>query len=273
MNNSNFFLINSEKLIQLAIAFIVRFLFAVIILVVGFWLTKRIHKLISKGLKKTNLDSTVISFISNLSYAGLISIFILMSLAQVGIRTTSIVAVLGASALAIGLALQGSLSNFASGILLVVFRYFKVDDLIEVAGVKGYVEAIQIFTTTLRTLDNYLVIIPNAKLIEDNIINYYAKPQRRIDLVIGISYGDDIDKARRLLTEILEEESRVLSDPPAVIWVGELGDNSVNLYVYPWVNSPDYLPVKYTLIETIKKKFDLEGITIPFPQRDVYLHH
>ncbi|MDJ0659582.1 MAG: mechanosensitive ion channel [Crocosphaera sp.] len=124
----------------------------------------------------------------------------------------------------------------------------------------------------MRTLDNYLVIIPNAKLIEDNIINYYAKPQRRIDLVIGISYGDDIDKARRLITEVLEEESRVLSDPPAVIWVGELGDNSVNLYVYPWVNSPDYLPVKYTLTETIKKKFDLEGITIPFPQRDVYLH-
>lgn len=272
MDSSTLLQIDPDNLIELITVFVVRLAIAIILLAVGFWFTKRLHKLIIKVLRKTQLDSTVVSFISNLSYAGLITIVLLMVLAQLGIKTTSIIAVLGASALAIGLALQGSLSNFAAGILLVLFRYFKVDDLIEGSGIIGYVEAIQIFTTTVRTLDNRLVIIPNAKLIEDNIINYYAKPHRRIDLVIGISYGDDIDKARTIITEVLAQESRVLPEPQSVIWVGELGDSSVNLYVYPWVNSPDYLPVKYTLIENIKKKFDIEGITIPFPQRDVYVY-
>ena len=264
--------IDPDSLIDLVTAFILRLVTATIILLLGLWIINRLHKLIVKILKKSNLDPTVISFLGNLSYAALITIVILMVLAELGVRTTSIVALLGAAGLAIGLALQGSLSNFAAGIILVVFRYFRVDDLIEGAGIMGHVEGIKIFTTTIRTLDNRLVIIPNSKLIEDNIINYYAKPYLRIDLVIGVSYSDNIDKVRQIVTEVLDDESRILEDPKADIYVGELGDNSVNFYVRPWVKTTDYLIVKFALIENIKKKFDLEGITIPFPQRDIYLY-
>nr|WP_202951326.1 mechanosensitive ion channel domain-containing protein [Xenococcus sp. PCC 7305] len=264
--------INPENLISLITIFAIRFGIATLIFLFGLWFTKRLHKLILKILKKSNLDPTVISFLGNLSYAALITIIILMVLAELGLRTTSIVALLGAAGLAVGLALQGSLSNFAAGIILVVFRYFKVDDLIEGAGIIGYVEGIKIFTTTVRTLDNRLVIIPNAKLIEDNITNYYAKPYLRIDLVIGVSYSDNIDKVRQVIAEIIDNESRILDYPQATIHVGELGDNSVNFYVRPWVKTHDYIITKFDLIENIKKRFDLEGITIPFPQRDLYLY-
>ncbi len=264
--------IDPESLIELVTAFIIRLGTAAIILLLGLWIVNRLHKLIVKILKKSNLDPTVISFLGNLSYAALITIVILMVLSELGVRTTSIVALLGAAGLAIGLALQGSLSNFAAGIILVVFRYFRVDDLIEGAGIIGYVEGIKIFTTTVRTLDNRLVIIPNSKLVEDNITNYYAKPYLRIDLVIGVSYSDNIDKVRQIITEILDNEPRILDYPEATIHVGELGDNSVNFYVRPWVKTTDYIIMKFDLIENIKKRFDIEGITIPFPQRDVYLY-
>ena len=264
--------ISPENIIELVTAFALRLGIAILIFMLGFWFAKRIHKVIVKILRKSKLDTTVISFLSNISYAALITIVLLMVFAQLGIRTTSIVALLGAAGLAIGLALQGSLSNFAAGIILVTFRYFKVDDLIEGAGVTGYIEGIQIFTTTIRTLDNRLVIIPNSKLIENNIINYYAKPYLRIDLVIGVSYSDNIDKVRQVIAEVLDNESRILDYPKATIHVGELGDNSVNFYVRPWVETSDYIITKFDLIENIKKKFDLEGITIPFPQRDVYLY-
>ena len=202
----------------------------------------------------------------------MITISLLVGLGNLGLKTTSIVALLGAAGLAVGLALQGSLSNFAAGILLVIFRYFKVNDLIEGADTMGYVEAITIFTTVIRTLDNRQVIIPNNKLIEDKIINHYAKPHRRIDLVIGVSYGDNIDKVRQVVADVLEQEPRVLTEPQPDILVGELGDNRVNFYVRPWVKSIDYFPVKYALIEAIKKRFDAENVTIPFPQRDVHFY-
>ena len=200
------------------------------------------------------------------------SIVVLVGLGNLGVKTTSIVALLGATGIAVGLALQGSLSNFSAGILLVVFRYFKVNDLIESGDTMGYVEAIRIFTTVIRTLDNREIIIPNNKLIEDEIINHYAKPERRIDLVIGVSYVDDIDKVRQVITQVLEQESRILTEPSPDILVGELADSSVNFYVRPWVKCVDYLPVKYALIEAIKKGFDANNISIPFPQRDIHIY-
>ncbi|MGK7878686.1 MAG: mechanosensitive ion channel family protein [Crocosphaera sp.] len=266
------FQINIESLIQVFTIFFIRLVVTVVIIVIGLWLSKNIHKLIVKFLNRSRLDNTVISFIRNISKLALNTIVVLVGLGNLGVRTTSIVALLGATGIAVGLALQGSLSNFAAGIILVIFRYFKVNDLIESGDIMGYVEGIRIFTTVIRTLDNREVIIPNNRLIEDKIINHYAKPERRIDLVVGVSYVDDIDKVRQIIANVLEQESRVLDKPEPKILVGELADSSVNFYVYPWVESVNYLPVKYALIEGIKKSFDVHDISIPFPQRDIHIY-
>ena len=266
------FQVNLESILQVLTIFSIRLVVTILIIIIGLWLSKRIHKIILKFLNKSNLDDTVISFINNLSTLALNGIVILVSLGNLGVKTTSIVALLGATGLAVGLALQGSLSNFSAGILLVVFRYFKVNDLIESGDTMGYVEAIRIFTTVVRTLDNREIIIPNNKLIEDKIINHHAKPERRIDLVVGVSYVDDIDQVREVITSVLKQESRILNEPPPDILVGELADNSVNFYVRPWVKSVNYLPVKYALIEAIKKSFDAHNISIPFPQRDIHIY-
>jgi small conductance mechanosensitive channel len=191
---------------------------------------------------------------------------------MLGIQTTSFIAVLGAAGLAVGLALQGSLSNFAAGVLMIIFRPFKVGDFIEAAGVAGTVEEIQIFTTQLATPDNKTIIIPNGKLTADNIVNYSTKGTRRADMVFGIGYEDDIDKARDIITEILSNDERVLKDPPLQVAVSELADSSVNFVTRAWVNAGDYWGVVFAATETVKKRFDAEGISIPFPQRDVHVY-
>ena len=197
---------------------------------------------------------------------------ILAAVGQLGVQTTSFIAVLGAAGFAVGLALQGSLGNFASGVLIMIFRPFKSGDFVEAGGTMGIVEAIQIFTTTLRTGDNKTIIVPNGQITSGTITNYSAKDTRRVDLVIGVSYGDDLDKVRRVIEEVIAAEGRVLSEPEPTIGVLELADSSVNFAVRPWVKSSDYWPVYFGLMESFKKRFDQEGISIPFPQQDVYLH-
>lgn len=182
------------------------------------------------------------------------------------------VALIGAAGLAVGLALQGSLANLAAGILLIIFRPFRVEELIEAAGVTGVVEKIEIFTTQLKTLDNKTIIIPNAKLTSDNIINFTRKETRRVDLIIGVSYGDNIDKVKKVIAEVLNSDKRILDDPPPRIAVHEMADSSVNFVVRPWVKTEDYWDVYFYIMENIKKRFDEEGITIPFPQQDVHLY-
>lgn len=245
---------------------------AIVILIVGRWVAKIIEKVIQKVMAGRKIDPTITSFTGNLTYIALLAFVIVAALGQLGIQTTSFIAVIGAAGLAVGLALQGSLSNFAAGFMMIIFRPFKLGDYIEAAGVAGTVEKIQIFTTQLMTPDNKIIIIPNAKLTEGNIVNWSAKGTRRVDLEVGIGYGDDIDKARTIISAVLSEEDRILKDPEPTIAVSALGDSSVNFVVRPWVVAADYWGVYFDLTEKIKKRFDAEGISIPFPQRDVHIY-
>jgi small conductance mechanosensitive channel len=244
---------------------------AVLILVIGTIASKIIRSITRRVLRKGRVDETLISFITSLSYIGLMAFVIIAALGKLGVQTASFVAVLGAAGLAIGLALQGSLANFAAGVLMIIFKPIKVGDFVEAGGASGGVEEIGIFTTELKTPDNKKVIIPNAKLTSDNIVNYTTKGQRRVDMVAGVSYSDDLDKVRKVLEGLLSEDSRILKDPAPTIGVLELADSSVNFVVRPWVKSEDYWDVFFDTQEKIKKRFDAEGIAIPFPQRDVHL--
>jgi small conductance mechanosensitive channel len=261
-----------QQVYQLLTVYGLKVLAALAIFVIGRWVAKGVRKLIEKMMVKSEVDTTLVSFAANLAYFALLAFIVLAALGQLGIQTTSFIAVLGAAGLAIGLALQGSLSNFAAGFLLILFRPFKVGDLIEGAGVFGVVEAIQIFTTQLKTVDNKTVIVPNAKLTDDNIINWTVKGTRRVDLVMGIGYEDDIDKARALMADIIAADDRILKDPAPQIAVSELADSSVNFVVRPWVKVEDYWGVYFDLTEKIKKSFDANGVSIPFPQRDVHVY-
>jgi small conductance mechanosensitive channel len=245
---------------------------AVVVFVVGRWIAKGLTKFAEKVMNKRRVDTTIVSFVANMTYVALLVFVVLAALGQLGIQTTSFIAVIGAAGLAIGLALQGSLANFAAGFLMIIFRPFKVGDYIEGAGVGGTVEVIQIFTTQLKTPDNKTVIIPNASLTAGNITNYSAKGTRRVDLVFGIGYGDDIDHAKKVIMDVLAKEERILKDPATTIGVVELADSSVNFAVRPWVKADDYWNVYFSLTENIKKSFDAQGISIPFPQRDVHMY-
>ena len=247
-------------------------LYAALVLIIGRWAAKFVRRIIERLMEKGGLDPTIVKFTGNLSYIALLAFAVLAALNQLGIQTTSFVALLGAAGLAIGLALQGSLSNFAAGFLLILFRPFKVGDYIEAAGTAGTVEEIQIFTTTLRSPDNKLVIVPNAKLTADNIVNWSAKGTRRVDMVFGIGYGDDIDRARSVIREIIEADPRVLKDPAPLVALWQLGESSVDFVARPWVKSADYWSVWFDTTEKVKKAFDAEGISIPFPQRDVHVY-
>ena len=245
---------------------------AILIFVVGRWIAKALRNVIKRMMTKGNVDEILISFVGNLTYIALLAFVIIAALNQLGIQTTSFIAIIGAAGLAIGLALQGSLANFAAGVLMIIFRPFQVGDYIEGAGVAGAVEKVQIFTTQLRTPDNKTIIIPNAKIMGDNITNYSAKDTRRVDMVIGVSYGDDLKKVREILEDILAKDHRILKDPAPTIGVLELGDNSVNFAVRPWVKRDDYWGTYFDVTETVKRRFDKEGISIPYPQRDVHLY-
>jgi small conductance mechanosensitive channel len=245
---------------------------ALIIFIIGRWVARWLAGLVEKGMSKAGTDSTLTGFLRNIVYIGLLTFVILAAIAQLGVQTTSFIAVLGAAGFAVGLALQGSLANFAAGVLIIIFRPFKSGDFVEAGGVAGVVENIQIFTTTLRTGDNKTIIVPNGQITSGTIVNYSTKDTRRVDMVVGVGYGDDLDKVRRVLEEILKEDERVLEDPAPTIGVLELADSSVNFAVRPWVKSSDYWPVYFDLHEKVKKRFDKEGISIPFPQQDVHIH-
>ena len=245
---------------------------AIVIFVVGRWVARALRNATKKMMAKGNVDETLISFVGNLTYIALLAFVIIAALNQLGIQTTSFIAVIGAAGLAIGLALQGSLANFAAGVLMIIFRPFKAGDYIEGAGVAGTVEEIQIFATQLKTPDNKTIIVPNAKMMGDNITNYSAKDTRRVDMVIGVGYGDDLKKVREILEDILAKDDRILEDPAPTIGVLELGDNSVNFAVRPWVKKEDYWGAYFDVTETVKRRFDEEGISIPYPQRDVHLY-
>ncbi|MAT51188.1 MAG: mechanosensitive ion channel protein [Porticoccaceae bacterium] len=245
---------------------------ALLIFFIGKWVAKKISVVMQKTLNRRGIDPALEHFVASLTFYGLMTFVIIAALSQVGIQTASLIAVVGAAGLAIGLALQGSLANFAAGFLILLFRPFKVGDYIEAAGTSGTVEKILIFTTELTTPDNKKIIIPNGQVTGGNIVNYSANDTRRVDLVMGIGYGDDIDKAKQVLKDVLAADERVLPEPAPTIAVAALADSSVNLIVRPWVKSVDYWAVNWDLTETIKKRFDQEGISIPFPQRDVHLY-
>ena len=223
-------------------------------------------------LKRAETDETLARFVTGLSRGLLLTFVVIAAVSALGVETTSFIAVLGAAGLAVGLALQSSLSNFASGIMLIVFQPFKRGDYVEAGGMAGSVEEVAIFNTVLLTLDNRKIIVPNGDIIGGSITNYSAHDTRRIDLVIGIGYEDDLRKARQVLQRILSEDDRILAEPAPFIGVSELADSSVNFVVRPWVKTTDYWDVRCDLIERIKLTFDAEGISIPYPQTDVHLH-
>lgn len=260
------------KVKELISIFGLKIVAAIVIFVFGKWIAGFLKKLAVKLMTKSNVEATLVSFLGHVIYVALLTFVILAALGQLGIQTTSFIAVIGAAGLAVGLALQGSLSNFAAGVLMIIFRPFKVGDVIEGAGVLGTVEEIQIFTTMLRTPDNRAIIIPNSKLTSDNIINYTAKASRRIDFVFGVSYSDDIDKVKAVISDVLSQDNRILSDPSPTIGLLAMADSSINFAVRPWVKPSDYWDVYFNINEKMKKRFDAEGITIPFPQRDVHIY-
>ena len=245
---------------------------AAVIFAAGWWIAKQLRNLIVSVMEKKQVDPMLTSFTSNVAYFALVLFVIMATLGQLGIQTTSFIAIIGAAGLAIALSLQDSLANFASGVMIIFFRWFKVGDFIEAGGTSGIVEEIQIFSTQMRTPDNKVIIVPNSNITGGNIVNYSAKNQRRVDMVFGISYDDDIRKAKQILQEIIEKDVRVLDDPAPEIAVSQLGDSSVNIICRPWVKSDDYWPFFWETTEAVKLRFDEEDITIPYPQRDVHLH-
>ena len=244
---------------------------AIAIFIIGRWVAMGVRKGVRRVMDKADTDPIIVGFVGSISYIALLAFVIIAALGQLGIQTTSFIAILGAAGLAIGLALQGSLANFAAGFLMIMFRPFKVGDFIEGAGVAGVVESIQIFTTTMKTGDNKTIIIPNAKLSGDNIVNYSAKTTRRVDMTVGVAYDADLSKVRDVLKDIISKESRIHSDPEPLIAVAELADSSVNFVVRVWTDTGDYWAVMFAMNETIKNRFDAEGIGIPFPQRDLHI--
>jgi small conductance mechanosensitive channel len=243
---------------------------AIIILIVGRIAAGIGRKIIEKLMNRSKVDPSVISFCSSLVYFGILAFAVLAALAKFGIQTASFVAVIGAAGLAVGLALQGSLSNFAAGVLILILQPFKTGHYIEAAGVAGTVMDIQMFTTTLATPDNIKILVPNGKIFNDVIKNISGYDTRRIDLVIGIGYGSNIEKAWQILEDIVKSDDRVLKDPAYTIAVSELADSSVNFVVRPWVKSSDYWATRFDMLKTVKEAFDANGIEIPFPQITVH---
>ena len=245
---------------------------ALLVFIIGRWLVGRISRLVVKLLQKNKVEQTLVNFLENIVYYTLLVLVLVAAAGQLGINTTSFLTIIGAAGLAVGLALKDSLSNIASGVMLIFLRPFKIDDLVTAAGVTGKVLSINIFNTTLNTLDNKKVIIPNSSITADVITNVFENPTRRVDLVFGIGYSDDIDKAKGIINEQIKANTQILKDPAPTVAVAELADSSVNFVVRPWVKSDDYWDVYFDLTENIKKAFDEQDVTIPFPQRDVHLY-
>ena len=244
---------------------------AIVIFLVGRWVARLLSRLAAKAMTKAKMDETLVRFIKDLCYVGMLTFVIIAALAKIGIQTASFIALIGAAGLAVGLALQGSLANFASGVLMLVFKPMRIGDFVEAGGAKGSVKEIGIFTTILNSPDNVRIIVPNSQVMGGNISNYTANGTRRVDMVIGIGYEDDLKKAQQTIEKVLAADKRILPEPATLVAVSELGDSSVNFVVRPWVNGTDYWPTYFDLTAKIKVALEENGLTIPFPQCDVHL--
>jgi small conductance mechanosensitive channel len=244
---------------------------AIAIFIIGKWVAKKLVGVVKKTMLKSNVDSTLVAFAGNIMYGLAVAFVAIAALSQLGVETTSLAAIIAAAGLAIGLALQGSLANFAAGMMLIIFRPFKIGDYVEAGGTAGTVEEISIFTTIFKTPDNKEVIVPNNMITSDIIVNVSAKAERRIDLVVGVGYGDDLLKVKKVLAAIIAAEPRILKEHEVTIAVSELADSCVKLVVRPWVKTGDYWGVYFDLTEAVKLTFDKEGISIPFPQRELHV--
>jgi len=261
-----------SKLQELVTVYGLKLIAALAIFIIGRWLAKMVKNLVEKIMTKKSVEPTIISFTCNLIYTTIVVFVVIAAISKLGVQTTSFVAVLGDAGLAIGLALQGSLANFAAGFLLIIFRPFKAGDLVEAAGMTGTVSEISIFTTIMKTPDNKVIIIPNSAVMGSTITNYSAMPTRRVDLGIGVGYDDDLKKVRQVLDDLISRDNRILKDRAPMIAVAELADSSVNFTVRLWVKTADYWGVYFDTTEAVKLRFDEEGISIPYPQQDVHMY-
>ncbi|MEA2110714.1 MAG: mechanosensitive ion channel [Campylobacterota bacterium] len=260
----------SEIAINIATEYGIKILAAIAIFIIGKMVVKSISRVITRLMEKAEVDATLTSFVSSTVNMLLMIVVILAALSELGVQTTSFIAILGAAGLAIGLALQGTLSNIGAAVLIIIFRPFKIGDFIEAGGATGTVDEINMFSTTISPLDNRLVIVPNAAIIGGNITNYSTKENRRVDLTFGIGYDDDLRLAKSVLMEIITQDPRILKDPEPFVAVSELADSSVNFITRSWVKSDDYWDVYFDLMEQVKLTFDERGISIPYPQMDVH---
>ncbi len=262
----------SAKGIEQAMLYLPKVVLAIVTLLVGLWVIKMIGKAVQKALERSQVELTLRRFLGSF-ISGMLKILLVISvISMLGVQMTSFIAILGAAGLAVGLALQGSLANFAGGVLVLLFRPYKVGDVIEAQGYIGSVHSIQIFNTVLKTFDNKTIIIPNGDISNSSIVNYSTEPKRRVDMTFGIGYDDDIDKAKEIIEKLIEKDERILKDPPAMVRVSELGDSSVNFVVRVWCEAPNYWDIYFDMHENVKKAFDANGISIPYPQQDVHLY-
>lgn len=260
------------KIIELGVPFLLNLVAAIVIYIVGKWLAHVISNALGKLMQKAKVDEALTGFTKNIVYAVLLVFTVLAAVGKLGVQTTSFIAILGAAGLAVGLSLQGTLANFASGVMLILFRPFKLGDFIEGGGVMGTVKEIKIFNTILSSPDNRKIILPNSKISGDTITNFSAIDQRRIDLVFGVSYDDNLKTAKDILQKLVDADSRILKDPAVTIAVSELGDSSVNIVCRPWVKPADYWAVYFDLVEKGKVALEDGGCSIPYPQRDVHMY-
>ncbi len=261
-----------QKIGEYILTYGLNILAAIVIFVVGRWVAKIVAGLMEQVFKRSHFDHTLSTFLKDLVYFGILVFVIIAAVNKLGVETTSIVAIVGAAGLAVGLALQGSLSNFAAGVILVILKPFRVGDVVEIAAVLGRVEEIKIFNVILMAPDNRRIIVPNASITNSNIINLSAVPHRRVDMVFGISYTDDMRVAKQVLSDLLAAHPKVLKDPAPVVAVNELAESGVNLVCRPWCKPEHYWDVRFDIIEQGKLALEKAGITIPFPQRDVHLY-
>jgi small conductance mechanosensitive channel len=261
-----------RQLINIVTAWGLNIIGAIVLLIIGRFVARWVRQLIRRLMQRGQADATLVPFVAGLTYYLILAFVAVAVLGMVGVQTASMVAVLGAAGLAVGLALQGTLANFASGVMLLVFRPFGVGDYIDAGGTAGSVNAVGLFSITLNTPDNVRIVIPNSAVYGNTIKNYAANPTRRNDIVVGVSYDDDLAVAVSTIERVLREDERVLAEPAPVVAVSELGDSSVNIVVRPWCTKEDYWPLRFTLVRTLKEQLEATGCSIPYPQRDVHLH-
>lgn len=248
-----------------------RIVAALLIFLIGRWIAAMIASGVAKAIDRAGVDKTLSQFLRNLTYMVLLVFIVLTAISALGVPTTNFLAILGAAGLAVGLALKDSLSNFSSGVMLVFFRPFKVGDYVEAGGVAGTVSAVRIFSTIIKTPDNRVITVPNSMIYGDTITNFSAESTRRVDLVFGIGYDDNVERAKELIAETLDADNRILKDPAPAMMLLELADSSVNLAVRPWVESADYWAVRGDLLERVKQALENNGLSIPYPQRDLHI--